>query len=88
MLLIVFKCIVYIFVCATFYIYILVPYQLRSLMGIHRLKMLGLLDVAVALGSGFYFLSVASSALLNPGLKIRLVPHCESETPWTEVWST
>ena len=55
-------------------------------MGIHRLKMLGLLDVAVALGSGFYFLSVASNALLNPGVKIHLAPHCESETPWTEVW--
>ena len=57
-------------------------------MGIHRLRLIGLLDVAVALGSGFYFLSVASSALLNPGLKIRLAPHCESETPWTEVWPT
>ena len=78
----------YIFVCATFHIYILVPYQLRSLMGIHRLKMLGLLDVAVALGTGFYFLSEASNALLNPGVKIHRAPHCESEIPWTEVWPT
>ena len=78
----------YICACAISYIYILVPYQLRSTMGIHRLKMLCLLDVAVALGSGFYFLSVASNALLNPGVKIRHAPHCELETPWTEVWPT
>ena len=57
-------------------------------MGIHRLTLIGLLDVAVALGSGFYFLSVASNAHLDPGSKIRLAPHCESETPWTEVWPT